>query len=1228
MNRRLALVLLITACLRLHPGKADTLTGEVRGRILDIQGGAPIAGALVTLTNADRGWKKQVQTDAIGQYILIQLEPGNYSLAIEKEGYYRTERTDILVPLNQPKVVVPPIELRKLVSSPTQQITLRGEQTRTAIIDLTAPGPTPAVLAYVSEPGRTSMVSLLDWALRSNFPALLIHSLPLRGGRSFDQISLFSAGVFWTPFSSGHGPAVGIGVGSAGQFSVNGLRARTNNFTVDGSDNNDEDIGVRRQGFVSLVPQSIESVQELQILTAGFPAEFGRNSGAMVNAVSRSGQKAVHGEVYGIFSNDTLNARNFFDVDFQDFINAGEKSGGSYHGKDFSSQQYGGVLAGPLIAGRVFHFISAEQERYRGTGLGHFVVPTAQERGLRLRSGFVPIAALGDFLASRDIPYSSRAGEGVFSLYPLPNNPAGPFGEHNYSQARRIEGTGTIFSYKVDWYLSAAHSFFARYNTTSDNSILPFTSEAIDSSLATDTRTQNVATFLNSTFSGYANALRFSYGRTRLAFPARQSSPLLFGSSARDGSTVPPAQVIKTPYGSFGPFGATGPIGQLSILPYSPIGIDVYNFPQGRADNTFQVSDFLTRTTTAHSLKFGFDIRRSQLNSFADRNSRPLLMFGYGKVSMGCMSDPDCIFATEDGWLRGADLAALGAPSGFLQTISTDPYPDTTIGLRFTQYDFFVQEDWKARPNLTLNMGLRYELQTTPTEVNRRIERTFGLTPADFGHLKPSGSVRDQIIISNGNLAFDTALEALQAFIAGREKIYDADRRRFGPRFGLAWDPFGDGTTAIRAGYSLSFDANLGAVTSQSRNVFPTFVPLNLDLNFSPPSGLVINSPTFFTFVPTQTPLIRPGTLNSYNLTGDAFATGLGTLFIQAPPLPSGDLSSNGLAFTLPERRLKSPYAQHFLLSVERQFKGEHLAALRYVRTVGLHLPRFATPNAGLISTPVLLSSRDRPLIVLDLPPSTDPTGFGRPKQGLGAFTVFEHSANSSYDSLQVSLERNWVRGLQYRLNWTWSHALDQVSDPFDGRGFYSLPQDSSQLQLERASANFDARHRATGLVVWDLPAVKAGFFFRDWRLAATAESQTGQPYTVNTSLDRNGDGNLTDRLETMNGITVHAGDPIALRLGPAVSALSLVAPSQGKSGRVQRNSFRASPIATVDMSLSRRFSFSDGRALAVRAEVFNLFNRTHLGIPIRTLESPGFGRNFDTQVDPRAVKFSLRLIF
>jgi Carboxypeptidase regulatory-like domain/TonB dependent receptor-like, beta-barrel len=1210
---------------------SQALTGEIKGGVADTETKLALPAVAVRLLSVDRGWQKPAETDAEGNYVFIQLEPGNYTLAFEKEGYYSNTKTDILVRLNQTRIVLPPVELRRLVSTATQQITVATpEGSKVAVIDLTAPVPAQSVLTYVTERGYTALTSLTDSSLRWNFDNSVLGTVPLRGGRTFDQLALMAPGVVRVPFTGGEGPAVGAGVGTAGQFAVNGLRGRSNNFTVDGSDNNDEDIGVRRQGFVALTPQSAESVQDFQIMTAGFPADFGRNVGSMANAVSRSGETQHHGTLYGLFNSTAFNARRFFDLPFSDRVNSGVNSGGSFTDRNQNFQQIGGITGGPLVVRRLYYFSSIQHEHSHGTSLRHFVVPTAAERGLRVSKddgGFVPVGELEQFMDERNTAYSSLAGQGVLGLYPLPNNPDGPFSAHTYSAARRAETRSNGFSLKGDWYAAERHSFTARYNFTDDRSILPFTSDAMQSSLANRTRTQNLSLFHNFTKPHFGSALRVSYGRTHLAFPQEGSSPFLFGSPLVPALRSA-AQPIQTPYGRFGPFGATGPIGQLSVLPYDPIGIDVFNFPQGRSDNTYQLADALTWTRLRHTIRVGADFRRTQLNSFADRNSRPLLIFGYGEVSSDCIQTFGCSFATSDGLLHGTDLATLGAPSGFLQAISTQSTPDSSIGLRMGQIDFFAQDDWKIHPRLVLNLGIRYELQSVTKETNRRIESTFEISPGQFPQMQPIGPFAPTI--RGGNAAFNAAVDALRKFLGGRSTIYDPDYNNIAPRIGLAWDATGDGRMSIRAGFGLAYDANLGAVTSQSRNVFPTFVPVNLDLNFlrqAPGSvpGLFLNSPTFFKFDPTNTPLIRPGTLNDYNLTGDAFATGLGVLLSQAPGLPGQP--TNGLAFTLPEKKLQTSYAENWTLSIERSLNVDTLATLSYVGTHGVRLPRFATPNAGRISTPLLLASAVQPLTLRSFPPSTDPLSNSRPLAGLGGFSVFEDSAASGYHALQLSVERRLRQGLQFRGSWTWGHVIDEVSDPFDARAFTALPQNSTRPDLERGSANFDVRHRVVSYAVWDIPAISTHRAFRDWRIAATAEFQTGQPFTVNTAVDRNLDGNLTDRLNRTDGITVVPHDAWPLRIQEGVNPLDLIAPKR-QNGAVGRNTFRADGIATVDLALSRDIRLRESAALNLRAEAFNVFNRTHFGVPVRILESPAFGRTYDLTVEPRTIRFYAKVSF
>jgi hypothetical protein len=197
-----------------------------------------------------------------------------------------------------------------------------------------------------------------------------------------------------------------------------------------------------------------------------------------------------------------------------------------------------------------------------------------------------------------------------------------------------------------------------------------------------------------------------------------------------------------------------------------------------------------------------------------------------------------------------------------------------------------------------------------------------------------------------------------------------------------------------------------------------------------------------------------------------------------------------------------------------------------------------------------------------------------------------ENSASSSYHSMQISVLRRSAAGLAFRSSWTWSHAIDEVSDMFDARSFFALPEDSTHPGNERASANFDVRHRLSGFVTWNR--------FDRWDLSLTGEYQTGQPYTINTVIDRNKDGNLTDR-------------------PPGIG----------------RNTARAAGIATVDAAVSRRF-VPPTKSWNIQAgiEAFNIFNHTNPGIPLRILESPGFGKSFDTQLQSRTVRLTTKLSF
>jgi hypothetical protein len=532
---------------------------------------------------------------------------------------------------------------------------------------------------------------------------------------------------------------------------------------------------------------------------------------------------------------------------------------------------------------------------------------------------------------------------------------------------------------------------------------------------------------------------------------------------------------------------------------------------------------------------------------------------------------PTCV--GTDCFYFGIDFLALGAPTGFFQTQAL--VPDSTIGLRFWESAFFFSDQMRVSPHFTFTIGVRYEYNTVPGEVNRRIEDTF----------------RQPEVFAIG----------LDKFLGGRPNIYRRDGKNFAPYLSFAWDPFGRGRTSIRGGYGIYYDQILGAVVSQSRNVFPSFT--TLDLAGAALSGNNIVPSSVLGFINPAT-LAVPGTLNTYN--SQRFGNPADLIRRLAANFTGFAAGAAGAAFVLPSFDLVTPYAQHWSLNVQQQLGRDFVVDAAYVGTRGVHLLRFATPNLGPNAIPQVTrvgNNGNQPVFTgTIIAPSVATNLRGRPDPLLGSFTSIESDANSSYHALQLQLNKRFSRGLQFTTAYTWSHAIDEVSDVFDLAGTLALPQDIFNRRGERANANFDVRQRFVYGAVWDLPLFKGNSAIGGWQLASIGTFQTGQPYTVISCCDANLDGNLTDRV-------------------------------------VPRNSLRAPGIYTVDFSVNKHFKFGDRHNLEFRSEFFNLFNRTHFGFPVHQLFFGGLNTNFrpldtkdpiyvDTLVPARTIQFGLRYRF
>jgi hypothetical protein len=1221
-SRKLASVTLLTVCWFLIGQTVlaqDTVTGAFEGTVSNSKTGAPIKGADVQIINQQTGIAISLRTDSDGRFYEGQLAPGVYRIRVSVAGFQTREIIQELRISYKDQVIPVPVPLDPTPNAPvaTTGADIRVEMNKT---DASRRG------SFTKEV--------------STFPLGTTTLL-----RSFDELALLLPGVAPPPQTTGNvaGPGVGAGVGSAGQFAVNGLRSRANNFTVDGSDNNDEDIGVRRQGFVSLIAQPIDSIQEYHVTTLLAPAQFGRNIGAQVNAVSKSGGERIHGVVYGLFNSSQLNARNFFDtVDSNDSpfplrtannqpvlldgqpIMLRNQSGRE---DSFTLAQGGFAFGGPLKAKRVFYFVSGEHQSLNANQEQSFAVPTLEQRGAfgTGATGIFSDPFNGNPTSANP---AGRNGAAILSLFPFPNNPTGIYGANTLTRVLPAGGRGDVMSAKLDGNFSAwarPQSVTVRYNFTDDFRNIPVTGGALFSTLKPRVRTQNLSFFWNSKVSRpYSsnmifNQVRLSYGRTRLRFDevadreflipsdAFPNSPFLLNARALFNLTLPnspgvandgPVRLTRLPLTVEQQFSL---VGQAVVAGFSPIGVDVFNFPQRRVNNTYQIADQLTLRFGRHNLTLGTDNRRSELNSELPRNARPLVTFGggprlifeNGSSRFPTSNDPNPV-------IRPIDLAAIGAPNNSFLTLSTGQ--DDSISLRFYQVNFYAQHDWRIRQNLSLSYGLRYEYNSPPRELHRRIESTF----------------TDPAL---------TLVPGLNEFIDGRTRINDPDRNNFGPRVSLAYSPdlFGNNRqTVFRAGYGLFYDQILGAVVSQSRNVFPTFLTLNfgggvLTSRISE-VPLVVFNPAQGAFVIDNNivRLLLPGTLNQLNP-----AIGLSRIISLV-----NSRFANAIGPTLPARDLKMPSAHQFGFTYEQQLNRNLVLSAAYAGTRANNLLRFATPNLGPGLT-VFPTSFDVFQEFFRVPQF-----FGRvvvparPVKDVGAINIFETTASSSYDSLQLQLRGRWRSDWQYQLTYNLSKATDDVSDVFDLAGASALPQNSFDLAAERGPANFDARHRVTYNFIYTVPDQGKGIrsVFNGVQIASIGRFQSGQPFTVNSTIDVNLDGNLTDRLNTLEGIVITGDRSQPIRL-ITDNTLSLLAPF-GEDGKIGRNTFRAGNLLELDLAIIKNFKIDATRRFIFRTEILNFINRTNFGVPVRFLEAPGFGKATNTVTPGCRIQFSLKFAF
>jgi hypothetical protein len=967
--------------------------------------------------------------------------------------------------------------------------------------------------------------------------------------------------------------APAIGPAPTSGLSFGGQRARGNNVQVDGVDNNDNSVNAVRATV------SQEAVQEFQIIANSYNAEFGRATGGVINIVTRSGTNEVRGSLFGFIRHRSFQARNAFSTEPD---------------PPYTRVQAGATLGGPFVRDRHFYFFSYETTRRQETGFstigqGNFdLVPVAfggatglltREQAAFVSNPAVPEPVRAAYFrtlaaASATALFGSPLGPGGPRVFPtgvpLPRGfqPLRPLGQ-NYPISQQV----SFYLAKFDHQLSPAHKLTTRLSVT------PSTTTGIQTTSQNQPFGQNA--FSRTAIEQFRD----------LVFAAQMTSIL-------GGNTVNEARFQAARRGlGFKP--QSTQVG-VNIAGFAFFGQEAFS-PLDRVEKRFQWMDNFSLVRGSHSFKFGTDINYIPLR--ADFHLYFGGVYSFGPLPASVL-DPNLRIAPP---LTAVQAYGLGLPQSFIQGFG-DPHiagSNATVAV-------FGQDSWRPRSHLTINYGVRYEVELTPslpppTPLSAEAERVLGLL---------EGIARDYNNVQ--------------------------------PRFALAWDPTRSGKMVIRAAYGIFHDKSFLATFANSRIANGT---RHLVLPIGAPGPTSVNAASLF-----QGVLVFPGYLPAeqrFDPKAPAFQTQEGIL--QVSPL---------LPFMLPTSRTNVlPYAQHANLTIERALFSDMSVSVAYLFVKGTHLNRPREINPPLV--PLLLRNRDRAVQVGLVPPGTNPlqvtvldlasgvvptaffnffrpsgpnfallqrAGIGRDQalqiaralgvpQGPGVFIPYaqivlqETAGSSTYHGFSLNLNKRYSRNIQFLVSYTLSKAIDDSTDLQS----QLIPQDSFRADLERSLSNFDQRHRFVLSGVFQSPYRRSdsGFWRKllaDFTLAPILELSSGRPFTIYLGQDNNFDTSpFNDRPNLV-------GPPTRERpFG------TFAVPPEGQIGNLGRNTGMRPGFASLDLRLTRSFFLTERWRLDAIFEVFNTFNRVNVSDVSNNFLTAG---QPTAAFDPRQIQLALKITF
>ncbi|HXT64871.1 MAG TPA: carboxypeptidase regulatory-like domain-containing protein [Pyrinomonadaceae bacterium] len=1253
---------------------AQVTTGNLQGIVQD-PNKAIVTGATVKVTNTETGIAKETTTNDEGFYRVTNLTPGeHYKVEVTAQGFAPSAKDNIVVRLGTEN---------------------------TADIELGVSGAT----ANVTVTADTPLIDSAQSQLSTNYTPQQLTQLPFVG--AIDNLALLTPGVI-TPGDTDFANGVGI--------SANGNRGRSNNFQIDGQDNNDNSVA-----GPSLSITNAEAIGDFQVITNSFSAEFGRNSGAQINVVTRSGTNEFHGALFEFHQNSALNARDNLEKkaaarfgflasngfpQFQGLATRFSDGPGPDH-----NNRFGGRIGGPIVKNKAFFFATYEGNYDRGEAVGEGLTsftysPTAE--GVANLNRIFGTAATNTLLAlspataqhagvwSCAPPVEDSNGDGLpdtfqFStagtagintpgnLAPLavvadPTAPGGRRVIFGCEDVRTVASQSTQHQFigRVDWNLTSKDTLQTRY--IYDNSKFPLIGGRFLGGFFYDEPSKNNnlgVTYTRNISSKTVNEGRFNFSRLQVDFGDVKG--------AVPGTNNPGPGIAWAGTRSLAS-GFTGGI----LTSFGALN----NIPQNRVVDVYQFQDTVAQTIGNHALKYGADIRHQKVDNFFLPNFTGQYRFNSG----GAALPANTFFNYGTTGLNGS---ARTSPTAFENFILGRPDRITfALGnpqIKTTQNDFFffIQDDWRIRPTLTLNLGLRYEISTTPFNpiIDQVTERESNASTAIFNTAFP--------------LAFRTT------------NTLPIDKNNFGPRVGFAWSPnlgfggnrFRDGKTVIRGGFGVAYDP-------------PYF-------------NIVLNTVTAAPFAGVGTLTQTPGGVGSVNF----------PFLPQTTAALNGTPGTNGgdprlFNQTRVDPNLYNPYTMSFNFGIQQEVGRRSVLEARYVgsRIVG----QFQTVN-GNPSLRTLLMAGDyfgnSTMFTHGILPgtctgatcqtptsgngwqsrTTDATGArilgsGRVDPNYGLVRTRTNGATSTYNGLQVRFDTRFTNDLTLNANYTWSKTLDNASEIFSTLGGGSTVAQSQDpfntTSGERGLSAFDQRHNFTTNFLYTLPFMKdqhgwTGNLLGGWEVGGLIRIGSGRAYTPNTfygMYDTGWEGGFigAGALRPFNGNSTAPNGTIAFGYGAACDVLfggpecdynggaagpgsfivyntanvgsngTVVSASQVRDrarliyndfgmfsnfgeplafleafnlfkspfGNVGRNTFLGEPFALANLSLFKTFKVTENTKLEFRTEAFNILNHRNFGVPDVVTEDAAkqFGGTFQNpgfnNGGNRSLRFGLRFIF